>query len=62
MPADSHNLTAAENTLADVLAEAVIADLMAEAGLWVAVSCRDMNDQEELIGRLRREGREVRHR
>ena len=53
-------LSPAENALADIFADAVVADLMAEGGVWVAVACRDEADREELVARLRREGREVR--
>ena len=54
-------LTRAEETLADVLADAIVDELLTTAGEhWVVVACRDEADREELVARLRREGREVR--
>lgn len=61
MPGENSSLTPPEDTLARVLADAVIDDMVSEAGgLWVAVQCRDETELRELTERFRGEGREVR--
>jgi hypothetical protein len=60
MPAEPRDLTPPEDALARILADAIVEDLLEAGGLWLAVRCHDPHDQQELIERLRAEGREVR--
>lgn len=61
MPADREKLSAAEDTLARILTDAVVEDLF--AGLsdapWLAVRCNNEAEQKELADRLRARGLEV---
>jgi len=61
MPADREKLSAAEDTLARILTDAVVEDLFAgvSEGLWLAVRCNNEAEQEELADRLRSRGLEV---
>lgn len=54
-------LTAAEETLAAILNEAIVEELLegAPPGLWLVVGCTSESDQIELARRFRAEGREV---
>jgi hypothetical protein len=61
MKVHAPDLTPAEDTLAHVLADAIVDDLLGDAGgLWIAVSTHDEADQQQLVERLRAEGRDVR--
>lgn len=61
MRADREKLSAAEDTLARILADAVVEDLFAgvSEGLWLAVRCANEGEQRELADRLRARGLEV---
>lgn len=60
MASERPELTLAQDTLARILADAIVDDLLDAGGLWIAVNCADVNDQQELVARLRAEGRTVR--
>jgi hypothetical protein len=61
MAADREKLSAAEDTLARILTDAVLEDLFegVSEGLWLAVRCNDEAEQKELADRLRARGLEV---
>ena len=63
MPADREKLSAAEDTLARILTDAIVEDLFegVSEGLWLAVRCVNEAEQKEVADRLRAPARRVEH-